>query len=34
MKWLLIEILGWIGIGIGIIFPALWLNGMLYEYGI
>ncbi len=34
MKWLLLEIAGWLGIGMAIMLPALWLNGMLYQYGI
>lgn len=30
MKWLLLEIVDWMGI---ILFPAFWLTGRLYEHG-
>lgn len=33
MKWLLIEISGWIGIAAAVLFPAMWLNGYLWEWG-
>lgn len=34
MKWVAIELAGWLGIGVGALFIGLWLNGYLYAYGV
>lgn len=34
MKWLLIEISGWLGISAAVLLPALWLNGYLHMWGL
>lgn len=34
MKYFLLEIIGWLGIGALAMFPALWLTGTIYQYGI
>lgn len=34
MKWLVIEIAGWVGIATAVLFPAMWLHGYLHMWGL